>query len=399
MKSIFLLGSLVVMAALLLGAGYVVWLVFGGGPEKWSAGRALAGRTYAADTPLSIGQYLDVKAPRGFKAEQPKASLDEHRGPETVWFELSLGKYVALGGGGTPAQMYLAVASPGNEGTVLPGQSSTWKGHGVRDGLQLFDGNRADSPGEVVVAAVDTRGGRRAELHTTDNIYSMDQAFAIVCQVVQSMSVHRQAIDALFAKARSNVAMDTNNQAKAFALIASKLEPFPSEPGVAGHLADGGYLMRDYKEDTSAHTAIVLASQAVTGDAEKAAVALTLDPSRIKLELSNEVASTNDSFPLPDGGLRVGVLALWLDADGGLRVIDLQTGTAPHWSREDYHEPWRAALKACAQPGKLTFVRFANFWDFNNRKLSDIGGWIDASRQMAAWAKEGHPLWIARKST
>jgi hypothetical protein len=78
-------------------------------------------------------------------------------------------------------------------------------------------------------------------------------------------------------------------------------------------------------------------------------------------------------------------------------VIDLQTATPPHWSRTDYNEPWRAALKDCTQPGKLTFVRFADFWDFNNRKLEDIGGWIDASRRIAQWAKEGHPLWIARQ--
>jgi len=63
MRSALILGGFVA-AALLLAAGYVVWLVFGGGPAKLSAERALASRSYTADTPLSIGDILDVPLPR-----------------------------------------------------------------------------------------------------------------------------------------------------------------------------------------------------------------------------------------------------------------------------------------------------------------------------------------------
>jgi len=393
MRSALILGGFVA-AALLLAAGYVVWLVFGGGPAKLSAERALASRSYSADTPLSIGDVVDVKVPRGFKEESRKELLEEHRDPETVWFELTLGKFDAPGSSRNPAQIYLIFASRGNEAKVLPPPSAAnWSIRGTSDGLHLFAGTQPD---QVIATAVDPSGGRRAELRTTSDIYTLDQALAIVAQVVQSMTIHRAGADALFARTRANLATDSNNQARAFELIAKKLGPIPDQPGVPRRLEDGGFLMRDYKEDTSAHTAMVLGTQTVDGDLEKAALALKLDSARITPDLSNEVASAGDTFPLPDHGLRVGVLAVWLDAEGNFKAIDLQTSTPPHWTREDYHEPWRVAIKACAQPGKLTFLRFANFWDFNRRKLEDISGWIDASARLAEWAKAGHPLWIAR---
>jgi len=393
MKITLVLGS-IVAAAVVLAGSYVVWLVFGGGPGKLSAERALAGRSYSADTPLSIGDILDVRVPRGFKEERRKELLEEHRDPETVWFELTLGKFAASGSSRNPAQMFLIFASPGNEAKVLPPPSgANWSIRGTRDGLQLFAGTQPD---QVIATAVDPSGGRRAELRTTSDIYTLDQILVIVAEVVQSMTIHRAGAEALFARTRANVATDSNNQARAFELIAKKLGPIPDQPGVPRHLDGGGFLMRDYKEDTSAHTAMVLATQKVDGDIEKAALALKLDPARITPDLSNEAASTGDTFPLPDHAMRVGVLAVWLDADGNFRAVDLQTGTPPHWTRKDYREPWRVAIKACAQPGNLTFLRFANFWDFNRRKLEDISGWIDASARIAEWSKAGHPLWIAR---
>src|SRR3954468_10833311 len=119
MKIALILGG-IVATALVLAMGYVVWLVFGGGPAKLNAERAMASRSYSADTPLSVGDILNVKVPRGFKEETRKELLAEHRDPETVWFELTLGKFDAPGSSKNPAQMYLIFASAGNEAKVLP---------------------------------------------------------------------------------------------------------------------------------------------------------------------------------------------------------------------------------------------------------------------------------------